>query len=89
LWVDRRWKQSFGDAGNVTTDSDGTGTSTDPSTTIVGIQTHKRAVDDGYTIFVQRRLSDDKNQIILTSRVQFDDDSKADVQSRQIFQRSK
>jgi hypothetical protein len=55
---------------------------------VVGIQTHKRAVDDGYTILVQRRLSDDKSQIILTSRVQFDDESKPDVQSKQIFQRS-
>jgi hypothetical protein len=61
--------------------------SCDPNSRIVGIQTHKRAVDDGYTILVQRRLSDDKNQIILTSRVQFDENNKADVQSRQIFQR--
>ncbi|KAG7356000.1 hypothetical protein IV203_000686 [Nitzschia inconspicua] len=60
----------------------------DSASRIVGIQTHKRAIDDGYTILVQRRLSDDKSQIILTSRVQFDDDARADVQSKQIFQRS-
>jgi hypothetical protein len=59
----------------------------DPNAVIVGVQTEKRAVDDGYTIFVQRRLSDDQTQIIMTSYVKFDDTTKGDVQSTQIFQR--
>jgi hypothetical protein len=88
IW-DQDNKENAGNVGNATiTIAHDDGTSSDPGSRIVGIQTHKRAVDDGYTIVVQRRLSDDKNQIILTSRVHFDDNSKTDVQSKQIFQRS-
>lgn len=81
-----KWSESLLDQ------NDTEGSTTDASiaasgSRIVGIQTHKRAVDDGYTILVQRRLTDDKSQIILTSRVQFDDDAKADIQSKQIFYR--
>jgi hypothetical protein len=54
---------------------------------VVGVQTSKRAVDDGYTITVQRRLSDDKTQIVMTSLVEFDDPTKPNVQCKQIFQR--
>jgi hypothetical protein len=88
IW-DQDNKENVGDASIDPLSNDDEGTSSDhPSSRIVGIQTHKRAVDDGYTILVQRRLSDDRSQIILTSRVKFDDNSKVDVQSKQIFQRS-
>jgi hypothetical protein len=53
-----------------------------------GIQTTKRAVDDGYTIRVCRQLSEDKQQILMDSTVIFDDGSKDEVPSNQIFQRT-
>jgi hypothetical protein len=53
-----------------------------------GIQTTKRAVDDGYTIRVCRRLSEDKQQILMDSTVIFDDESKDEIPSNQIFQRT-
>jgi hypothetical protein len=52
-----------------------------------GIQTTKRAVDDGYNIHVCRRLSKDKQQIVMDSTVTFDDGSKDEIASKQIFQR--
>jgi hypothetical protein len=53
-----------------------------------GIQTTKRAVDDGYTIRVRRRLSEDKQQILMDNTVTFDDESKDDIPSNQVFQRT-
>jgi hypothetical protein len=53
-----------------------------------GIQTSKRAVDDGYTIRVCRRLSEDKQRILMDSTVTFDDESKDEIPSKQIFQRT-
>jgi hypothetical protein len=54
-----------------------------------GIQTIKRAMDDGYSIQVCRVLSDDKQQIIMTNTVTFDDDTKDKISCKQIFQRMK
>jgi hypothetical protein len=55
---------------------------------IVGIQTHKEAVDDGYKIMVQRRLLKEDKKIVMTSRVTFDDDEDGSktVTCTQIFQ---
>lgn len=61
----------------------------DAAIVVVGIQTTKKALDDGYTVVVQRRLTDDGSQIIMTSSVTFDDPAKQqdNVQSRQVFER--
>jgi hypothetical protein len=52
-----------------------------------GIQTLKRAINDGYTVKVCRRLSPDKSKLTMTSTVDFDDESKDSVECRQIFER--
>jgi hypothetical protein len=53
-----------------------------------GIQTTKRAMNDtNYTITVRRHLLHDKSQIIMTSRVEFDDPRKDAVEAVQIFER--
>lgn len=52
-----------------------------------GVQTIKRAVDDGYSVQVHRILTADKQQIIMKSTVIFDDETKANVSCRQVFQR--
>jgi hypothetical protein len=54
---------------------------------ICGIKTTKRAIDDGYTITVCRRLIEDKTRIIMTSKVEFDDPQKKVVEAKQIFER--
>lgn len=54
---------------------------------VVGIQTTKRAVEDGYTVYVQRRLAPCGTKLFMESRVEFDDDTKETVKSSQIFQR--
>jgi hypothetical protein len=52
-----------------------------------GIQTLKRAINDGYTVRVCRRLSPDKSKLTMTSTVTFDDETKGSVDCRQIFER--
>jgi hypothetical protein len=52
-----------------------------------GIQTMKRAVDDGYTIQCCRRLSEDGQQITMASKVTFDDPAKDEILCKQVFQR--
>lgn len=52
-----------------------------------GIQTLKRAINDGYTVRVCRRLSPDKSKLTMTSSVTFDDETKGSVDCRQIFER--
>jgi hypothetical protein len=52
-----------------------------------GIQTLKRAVNDGYTVRVCRRLSPDKSTLTMTSTVYFDDESKDAIDCRQLFER--
>ena len=56
---------------------------------ICGIKTTKRAINDGYTVTVCRKLLPDKSQIIMLSSVVFDDPSKEDIRARQIFERKK
>lgn len=53
-----------------------------------GICTTKRACDDGYTVKVNRILSDNKKEIQMTSSVTYDDTSKPTVECRQRFQRT-
>jgi hypothetical protein len=60
---------------------------TAPTAIVVGIQTQKRALDDGYTVCVKRQLSRDKSKIIMNSHVAFDDPDKPMVKSKQIFER--
>ena len=52
-----------------------------------GIQTLKRAVNDGYTVKVCRRLTPDQSKLTMTSAVTFDDESKEAVECTQIFER--
>jgi hypothetical protein len=52
-----------------------------------GIQTLKRAVNDGYTVTVRRRLAPDRSKLTMTSTVTFDDESKETVDCMQIFER--
>jgi len=52
-----------------------------------GIQTLKHAVNDGYTVRVCRRLAPDRSGLTMTSTVKFDDESKENVECKQIFQR--
>jgi Ca2+/Na+ antiporter len=61
----------------------------DPITQRVnGIQTEKTAVTEGYLVRVLRVLSEDRNTIYMTSSALFPNDpSKADVVSKQVFQR--
>ena len=71
-------------------DEDGRITKTGPSRTphnsdICGIKTIKRAIHDGNTVTVSRRLLKDRSQIIMTSRVEFDDPHKESVEAKQIF----
>ena len=54
-----------------------------------GVQTLKRAIDDGYTVQVRRVLSNDQTRITMTSTVMFDDKEKKNVACTQIFERLK
>ena len=56
---------------------------------ICGIKTTKRAINDGYTITVSRKISADKSRITMFSAVEFDDPAKQDIESKQIFDRVK
>ncbi len=53
----------------------------------MGIQTMKRAVNDGYSVRVCRRLAPDRSQLTMTSTVTFDDKDNETVECKQIFQR--
>lgn len=52
-----------------------------------GVQTLKRAINDGYTVRVCRRLSPDKSTLTMTSTVYFDEESKESVECRQILKK--
>lgn len=52
-----------------------------------GVQTRKRAVDDGYTVKVRRHLGADRATISMLSTVEFDDKSKPAVECKQLFKR--
>lgn len=52
-----------------------------------GIQTTKKAVNDGYTIRVCRRLTPDRSGLTMTSTVTFDDEDKETVECKQVFER--
>lgn len=52
-----------------------------------GIQTLKRAVNDGYNVRVCRRLAPDRSGITMTSTITFDDKSKETVECKQIFRK--
>jgi hypothetical protein len=58
---------------------------------VVGIVTCKRAVEDGYTIYVERRLSPCGTKLLMRSRVEFDETDanrgKETVTSTQVFDR--
>ncbi|KAL3908764.1 MAG: hypothetical protein SGARI_002919 [Bacillariaceae sp.] len=56
---------------------------------ICGLKTTKRAINDGYTITVSRKLSADKSRITMFSAVEFDDPAKEDIESKQFFDRVK
>ena len=60
---------------------------TSKSNNICGIKTTKRAIDDGYTITVCRRLLENKTKIIMISKVEFDDPKKENIEAKQIFER--
>ena len=51
-----------------------------------GIRGTKEAVTENYDVFIDRVLSDDKQQILLTSRAVFRD-GRESIESRQVFQR--
>lgn len=51
-----------------------------------GIQVIKKAVTENYDIIVQRRLSDDRQKIVMTSRAEFKDGNDP-VECIQIFKR--
>jgi hypothetical protein len=61
---------------------------TSKTNNICGIKTTKRAIDDGYTITVCRRLLENNTKIIMTSKVEFDDPKKDAIEAKQIFERT-
>ena len=67
-------------------DNDGGGATL--PTKIIGVQTKKRALDDGYTVLVHRILSEDSQRITMNTTIVFDDESKEEVKCKQIFQRN-
>ena len=52
-----------------------------------GVQVEKRALEEGYTVRVCRRLSANNQTITLTSTALFDDPAKDPIESIQTFQR--
>jgi hypothetical protein len=52
-----------------------------------GIQTMKRAINDGYSVRVCRRLAPDRSRLTMTSTLTFDDKSRETVECIQIFHR--
>lgn len=51
-----------------------------------GIRGTKKAIEENYTVIVERVLSEDKKKIVLTGRAEFTDD-RENIESVQIFER--